>query len=41
METEITILQEGEYMGENPETMEDAETEAEILEVAAEEILEQ
>lgn len=34
----VEITQEGEYMGENPATMEDKLTEAEMLEVIASEI---
>lgn len=38
MEEVITIEQTGEYMGEDPATMEDSDTAAEMLEVAAEEL---
>lgn len=34
----VEITQEGEYVGEDPATMTDKETEAEILEVIASEI---
>lgn len=40
MEETITIKQDGTYMGENPATMEDSETVAEMLEVVADEIKE-
>lgn len=36
----IEIVQEGEYMGENPATMEDETTAVEMLEDAAQEIKE-
>ena len=38
MEEVIEIIQEGEYKGENPSTMEDDTTMKEMLEVAAEEV---
>ena len=39
MDETIEIIQNGEYQSENPITMEDESTMAEILEVAAEEMV--
>ena len=38
MNEQIIITQSGEYEGENPLTMEDSDTAAEMLQVAAEEV---
>lgn len=38
MEIDVEITQDGTYMGEDPTTMEDKLTEAEMLEVVAAEV---